>query len=153
MNYLTGKQKAGILLKILGDETASIVLKQLPKDTARYLNSIIIKPPSYEDIVMILQELRSLPPAKQETKKAEKKEINNINDIARYYLDDLVKLLKNEREYIKKLVVLSLETDLQKPIAEKLLDRKTSIDDLVDLEISKDIISVIQQKVIQAFKS
>ena len=149
MAYMTGKQKAAVLLSLLGQETASAVLQQLPEEMATYMTSGFSVPPTQEQIAMVLHELRSLPPVVEPkppspreeslTSVPSEKELNTLAGLAKYMPVKLMEFLKNERRQMIVFLLSQLEDPERCQWGEKLLSSSKPVRLSVNLAISKKI--------------
>ncbi|MFH1428258.1 MAG: hypothetical protein ABIH39_00770 [Candidatus Margulisiibacteriota bacterium] len=161
MVYMTGKQKASVLLSLIGKDTASVILQGLPVEMAEYLTAGFTGPPTPEQISLVLNELRALPPGSsvnQDSKAGQpkpvppKETINKIEDVINYYPNQFIDLLKNERKQMIKFMISHFPEEVQLELASKLVPHEKlkispsiPIMDRIYVKCSEHIINKVRQ--------
>ena len=139
---MTGKQKASVLLHLLGSDVSSAILQELPENMAAYVTAGFIGKPSPEQISQVLHDLRSLPAGNNSNasivdesamkKVPDEAELNTLVGLAKHYQQRFLDILKLERKQLQILFLARLPEDIQQDYVQQLFGTQ-------DLEMPKEL--------------
>ena len=163
MVYMTGKQKASVLLSLLGKDTASTILQQLDSPMSEYLTSGFATPPTQEQVALVLNELRSLPsPSSTDElalsdipmKKAPTPEdLTNLSELVKYDSLPVISLLKSERQQVITFLLSNIDESSQELVAPKLVGRSDQISLRFKLPIMEKIFTSLEKVIVHKLTS